>query len=208
MSSQNHWWESEANGRGHAELFSLEWHVVSPGDVFGPLFTSFIKALCEREVKFWLAECGKNTPSPSPSPTHRLKQTSSSFFKDFGSVLTLRSIFVFICCKPLRDPPTQENLALSIVLLAVFFIRAAFNAWQDWSSSKVVASITSMMPEDFLLLRHGAKLTTAASGIVPGDILQIEAGNKLPAGVRFVEISSDAKFDRSVLTGMRSRLLY
>lgn len=111
------------------------------------------------------------------------------------------SILVFICWKPLGDPPTLANLALAIVLLAVFFIQAAFNAWQDWSSSKVMASITNMMPEDCLLLRGGAQVTTAASGIVPGDFLLIKAGNKLPADVRFVEISSDAKFDRSILTG-------
>lgn len=41
-----------------------------------------------------------------------------------------------------------------------------------------------------------------ANEIVPGDILVIKSGNKLPADVRFVEISSDAKFDRSILTGM------
>ena len=34
-----------------------------------------------------------------------------------------------------------------------------------------------------------------------GDILLIKSGKKLPADVRFVEISSDAKFDRSILTG-------
>ncbi|KAL9133698.1 MAG: hypothetical protein Q9175_005121 [Cornicularia normoerica] len=185
-------------GIGHAELSNLEWHVIYPEKVFGQLFTSVIKGLSEEEVKFRFAEYGKNTPSPPPA--HRLKQTSGYSFEGFRSILMLGSILVFICWKPLGDPTTQANLALAIVLLAVFFIRAAFNAWQDWSSSKVVASITSMMPEDFLLLRHGAKLTTATSRIVTRDILQIEAGNKLPADVRFVEISSDAKFDRSVLT--------
>ena len=59
-----------------------------------------------------------------------------------------------------------------------------------------------MLPENSQLLRDGAQVTTAAIDIVPGDILYIRAGNKLPADVRFVEISSDAKFDRSILTGV------
>ena len=46
------------------------------------------------------------------------------------------------------------------------------------------------------------RLTVVASEIVPGDVLYIKSGNKLPADVRFVEISSDAKFDRSILTGV------
>lgn len=112
------------------------------------------------------------------------------------------AILVFVSWKPLGDPPAQANLALAIVLLAVFFIQASFNAWQDWSSSRVMASITTMLPDSCLVLRDGAQVTVMATDIVPGDILYIKAGNKLPADVRFIEISSDAKFDRSILTGM------
>lgn len=107
----------------------------------------------------------------------------------------------FICWKPLGDPPTRANLVLAIVLLAIFFIQAAFNAWQDWSSSKLMASIQKIMPEVCLLLRDGAQVITAASGVVPGDLLLIRAGNMLPADARFVELSPDARFDRSILNG-------
>jgi len=64
-----------------------------------------------------------------------------------------------------------------------------------------MASITTMLPDSCLILRDGARVTVVAHDIVPGDIMFIKAGNKLPADVRFVEISSDAKFDRSILTG-------
>ena len=111
------------------------------------------------------------------------------------------SILVFVSWKPLGDPPAVANLALAIVLLAVFFIQAAFNAWQDWSSSRVMASITTMLPDSCLVLRDGLQVTVVASDIVPGDVLYIKSGNKLPADVRFIETSSDAKFDRSILTG-------
>lgn len=65
-----------------------------------------------------------------------------------------------------------------------------------------MASITTMLPDSCLVLRDGGRSTLPATDIVPGDILFIKAGNKLPADARFVEISSDAKFDRSILTGM------
>ena len=113
------------------------------------------------------------------------------------------SILVFISWQPLGEPPSQANLALAIVLLAVFLIQAAFNAWQDWSSSRVMASITEMLPDNCLVLRDGTQVSVIATEIVPGDILFIKAGNKLPADARFVEISSDAKFDRSILTGKK-----
>jgi sodium/potassium-transporting ATPase subunit alpha len=146
-----------------------------------------------------LIEYGKNLPSPPP--THHFKTIFSYFFKGFGSILLVGSILVFVSWKPLGEPPAVANLALAIVLLAVFFIQAAFNAWQDWSSSRVMASITTMLPDSCLILRDSLQVTVMASEIVPGDILYLKAGNKLPADVRFIEVSSDAKFDRSILTG-------
>lgn len=73
--------------------------------------------------------------------------------------------------------------------------------WQDWSSSRVMASIKTMLPEHCQLIRDGHEITLLAEQIVPGDILLIKAGNKLPADIRFLKVSSDAKFDRSILTG-------
>lgn len=161
--------------------------------------TSTAQGLSSEMAKRRLTEYGKN--HPSAPPTHRFKQIFGYFFKGFGSILLVGAILVFVSWKPLGDPPAVANLALAIVLLAVFFIQAAFNAWQDWSSSRVMASITTMLPDSCLILRDGARVTLMASDIVPGDVLYIKAGNKLPADVRFVEISSDAKFDRSILTG-------
>lgn len=109
---------------------------------------------------------------------------------------------VTITYKPLGEPnPAQANLALAIVLYAVFVIQALFNAWQDWSSSRTMASISGMLPDDCFVLRNEHREELPAAELVPGDILYIRSGNKLPADVRFVEISSDAKFDRSILTG-------
>jgi sodium/potassium-transporting ATPase subunit alpha len=76
-----------------------------------------------------------------------------------------------------------------------------FNAWQDWSSARTMDSISGMLPDDCSVLRDGNRVELQAIDLVPGDILYIKSGNKLPADVRFVEVSSDAKFDRSILTG-------
>ncbi|KAH7412890.1 hypothetical protein BKA64DRAFT_770708 [Cadophora sp. MPI-SDFR-AT-0126] len=181
------------------ELGDLDWHVITPEDVYTRLSVSPSQGLSSEQAKRRLTEHGKNIPSPPP--THFFQTIFGYFFKGFGSILLVGSILVFVSWKPLGDPPAQANLALAVVLLAVFFIQAAFNAWQDWSSSRVMASITTMLPDSCLILRDGAQVTVAAHDIVPGDIMYIRAGNKLPADVRFVEISSDAKFGRSILTG-------
>lgn len=181
------------------ELATLDWHIISPHEIFTRLSASLNQGLSAEQAAKRLVEYGKNLPSKPP--THYTRTIFGYFFKGFGSILIVGSILVYVSWQPLGQPPAIANLALANVLLAVFFIQAAFNAWQDWSSNRVMASITTMLPENSLVLRDGVKTTVVASGIVPGDVLFIKAGNKLPADVRFVEISSDAKFDRSILTG-------
>ena len=74
---------------------------------------------------------GKNQMTPIPTPW--FSKVMGYFFKGFGSILLTGSILVFVSWKPLGEPPAVANLALAIVLLAVFIIQAGFNAWQDWS---------------------------------------------------------------------------
>lgn len=59
-----------------------------------------------------------------------------------------------------------------------------------------------MLPDQCIVLRNGTQQNVAGTDIVPGDILCLKMGDKLPADLRFVEVSSDAKFDRSILIGL------
>jgi sodium/potassium-transporting ATPase subunit alpha len=163
------------------------------------LSTSLTQGLSQDQIKRKSEEYGKNMPAPPV--THRFQQWFGYFFKGFGSILFVGAILVFVAWRPLGDPPVLANLALAIVLVAVWLIQAAFNMWQDWSTSRVMASIKNMIPEECLVIRDGVQVAIMAVDIVPGDILIIKAGNKLPADVRFTQVSSDAKFDRSILTG-------
>jgi P-type E1-E2 ATPase len=125
-------------------------------------------------------------------------------FGGFGSILLVAGLLVFISWRPLGDPPATSNLALACVLIAVWVIQAAFNAWQDFSTSRVMASIGTMLPDQCLVIRNGLQTSVTALDLVPGDIIVIKQGNKLPADVRFVDVSTDAMFDRSILTGIYS----
>jgi sodium/potassium-transporting ATPase subunit alpha len=180
-------------------LADLEWHILDQVEIFKRLQTSSDTGLTAIQVQQKRTQYGRNVPSRPKSQLPR--KIFGYFFGGFGSVLLLGSILVFISWKPLGDPPAVANLALAIVLAAVFVIQAVFNAWQDFSSSRVMASITGMLPEDCLVLRDGSKQMIQASDVVPGDIMFFKAGSKIPADIRFVDVSSDAKFDRSILTG-------
>lgn len=142
------------------------------------LNSSLKDGLSDEQVKNRLQRYGKNAPSPPQS--HRFKTITGYFFKGFGSILLVASILVFIAWKPLGDPPAQANLALAIVLFAVFLIQAGFNMWQDWSSSRVMSSIKNMLPDECQVLRNGSQMTLFAADLVRLLFRKIFATHLIP----------------------------
>ncbi|KAF4447185.1 H+/K+-exchanging ATPase [Fusarium austroafricanum] len=192
-------YSTDADNYPNTALTDLEWHTISPFDVEKRLTTSSTAGLSTEQATRRQQEYGRN--APSPAKTHWFRTIFLYFFGGFGSILLTGCILVFISWKPLGDPPAVANLALAIVLLAVFFIQALFNMFQDWSTSRTMSSIKEMLPEEGDVIRDGQLIHLNAVEIVPGDVIKVKAGNKLPADLRLIEVSSDVKFDRSVLTG-------
>ncbi|KAJ1299935.1 hypothetical protein OPQ81_005376 [Rhizoctonia solani] len=159
------------------DLADLEWHTITTNDLVQRLNTSLRDGLSEEQVKTRQQRYGKN--APSPPPTHRFKTIMGYFFKGFGSILLVAAILVFIAWKPLGDPQRKPT----------------------WPSPSSSWRIKNMLPDECMVVRDGAQKTLSASDLVPGDVLLVRPGNKLPADVRFTLVSSDAKFDRSILTG-------
>ena len=52
-----------------------------------------------------------------------------------------------------------------------------------------MASITTMLPDQCIVLRDEAQTSVSAIDLVPRDMIFVEQGNKLPVDVRLVEVS-------------------
>lgn len=64
-----------------------------------------------------------------------------------------------------------------------------------------MASIKGMIPSDVLVLRDSEQSNLPARDLVPGDLVTISMGEKVPADLRLIDVSADLQFDRSILTG-------
>ncbi|KAG0166809.1 hypothetical protein DFQ30_006764 [Apophysomyces sp. BC1015] len=147
-----------------------------------------------------MAQYGKNAISRPPS--NWMRKIFGYFFGGFCGLLWFASIICWISWKPLGEPdPSALNLALAVILMFVVFLQAFFNAWQDWSTSRIMDSIHNMLPTQTLVQRDGKTMTIDAAHLVPGDVVHIRMGDKIPADLRLVSVSDDLKFDRSILTG-------
>jgi sodium/potassium-transporting ATPase subunit alpha len=129
-----------------------------------------------------------------------IKKILKYMFSGFCGLLWISSVICILAWKPIGNPPDPTNLGLGILLVVVILLQAAFSAFQDWSSNKVMKSIKNMLPSTATVIRDGIEGKIPLEELVLGDIVVLIYGNKVPADVRIIE-SSDLKFDKALLTG-------
>lgn len=94
-----------------------------------------------------------------------------------------------------------DNLALGLVLVFVVIATGLFSYIQVKSSSDVMASFKKMVPKTCTAIRDGEILEGFNPvELVPGDLIKIGMGDKVPADIRVVQ-AKGMKVDNSSLTG-------
>src|SRR5690606_18138497 len=86
------------------------------------------------------------------------------------------------------------------VIMGVVVINAVVGFVQEGKAERALEAIRSMIDPHARVLRDGMRISVAAERIVPGDIVLIEAGDRVPADLRVIRARSLA-VDESILTG-------
>ena len=96
--------------------------------------------------------------------------------------------------------PGEGNIYIGIALSVVVVLNAVFTFIQEYQSEKIMESFRKMMPVKIDLLRDGKRTEVLAAEVVPGDIIYLDEGDKIPSDARLIEENS-LKVDHSALTG-------
>jgi sodium/potassium-transporting ATPase subunit alpha len=96
--------------------------------------------------------------------------------------------------------PGEGNLYIGIALAVVVVLNAVFTFIQEYQSEQIMESFRKMMPAKIELLRDGKRMELLSREVVPGDIIYLHEGDKIPADGRLIEENS-LKIDHSALTG-------
>ncbi|ABI56378.1 cation-transporting P-type ATPase [Alkalilimnicola ehrlichii MLHE-1] len=86
------------------------------------------------------------------------------------------------------------------VILAVVLINAIIGFIQEGKAEKALDAIRGMLSPKAMVLRDGHRQTVDAEELVPGDIVLLQAGDRVPADLRLVE-ARNLRIDEAVLTG-------
>ncbi|HEX9758131.1 MAG TPA: HAD-IC family P-type ATPase [Nitrospiria bacterium] len=115
----------------------------------------------------------------------------------FAILLWIGALLAFIAEKL---SPGEGNIYIAGALTGVVILNAIFTFIQEYQSEKIIESFHKMMPVTIDALRDGTRKKIEAKGVVMGDIIFLEEGDRVPADGRLIEENS-LKVDHSSLTG-------
>lgn len=88
----------------------------------------------------------------------------------------------------------------AIIILTIIAISAIIYYIQRFSTERILRSLQRRSEQDVSVLRDGIALELNAEMLVPGDIVTLEEGDKVPADMRFIS-GDNVRVDESMLTG-------
>jgi len=89
---------------------------------------------------------------------------------------------------------------LGWAIWSVILINAVFSFWQEFQAERTLAALSQVLPRRVRIWRDGSLKELAADQLVPGDVIELEEGDHVPADCRVLR-AVQLYLDVAVLTG-------
>jgi magnesium-transporting ATPase (P-type) len=93
-----------------------------------------------------------------------------------------------------------DHIVDASVILAVVIVNGAIGFIQEGKAERALEAIREMLDPHAAVLRGSSRRTVPAEEVAPGDLLLIEAGDRVPADLRLIK-ARNLRVDEAVLTG-------
>jgi P-type Ca2+ transporter type 2C len=168
---------------------ATNWHNLTSEEAISELNSSR-SGLSEEEVRGRLHQYGPNElTEKGKSPAIML------FLRQFASpliyILLAAALIEFLVMRK----PTDAS-----VILAVVFINAIIGFIQESRAERAMEALKRLTVPQTKVSRGGSVIHSPTSQLVPGDMVVLEAGDRIPADARLIEAAS-LSVDESILTG-------
>jgi magnesium-transporting ATPase (P-type) len=165
-----------------------QWHEAAVGAVLDALRTR-PEGLTRDEAETRLQSYGPNR-LPEPAKRGALVRF----------VVHFHNILIYVLVGSALITAALGHLIDTFVILAVVFANAVIGFVQEGKAEKAMDAIRKMLALRASVLRDGARKAITGEALVPGDVVLLEAGDKVPADLRLLRVSG-LQIQESILTG-------
>ena len=166
----------------------MTWYSLSPPEVLKRLKTN-IQGLTQEEAQKRLVQYGENKLEEKKPVT-----PWQIFFNQFKSVLIAILLIASIASFVIGE------VTDAFTILAIVILNAILGFTQEFKAEKALEALKKMLALKAKVIRAGVPVSIDTRFIVPGDIVVLEIGEKVPADLYLLKVES-LQIDESVLTG-------
>jgi len=170
------------------------WHTLGPEKAL-ELLHSMTSGLDEAEVGRRLAQYGPNTLREKPKASALRR-----FVGQFSSAPILMLIAAIIILVGITFIFGEDHTTDAVVIFIVIFINAVMGFIQESKAERAMEALKRMTSPKARVRRGGQTTVIDINAVVPGDIVELEEGDKVPADAR-VLTATTLEIDESMLTG-------
>jgi len=164
------------------------WHA-EPADVVLAAWSTSETGLSQAEVQRRQQEYGPNVlPERGPTPVWRI------VLRQFVSPLIYILVAAAVVSALIGDMKDAGFIA------AVLILNAVIGAYQEWQAEQSSHALKKLLRMHAQVERDGEVREIKAEEVVPGDVLWLESGNRVPADIRLLS-AQGLEVDESLLTG-------
>ncbi len=172
---------------------SHSWYRLSVNEVLSALNSSRENGLSQSEASERQARFGKNEIAfkKTPAWARFLRQLSDSMVIILLITAAITGILTALGSHMLPD---------TIVILSVVLLNAILGFVQEGKAEGALFALRGMMVPECMVVRDSELIRIPSRDLVPGDIVVLEGGDKIPADIRFID-ACNLHVDESSLTG-------
>jgi len=152
--------------------------------------------LSKEEVKRRLGEYGPNV-IPSGKKISPAEKFFAQFKNLFNVLLIVASLLSFFSGWAYND---SGSIQMGLAIFCVVILNSFFSLVQEYRAEKAVQAISRLVPTKAKVIRDGQVKEADVAEIVPGDIIALEEGDRVPADARLTS-AFETSVDNSILTG-------
>jgi magnesium-transporting ATPase (P-type) len=175
-------------GNGLRTPQAAPWHALGVAAVWGELGTS-PAGLTDEEARSRLARHGANRLAAPPrrGPLARI-------------ALQFHNVLIYVLLAAAAVTAALAHWVDTGVILGVAVVNAVIGFVQEGKAERAIDAIRNMLSLRATVLRGGRRREIPAEELVPGDVVLLASGDKIPADLRLIEVRT-LRVEEAALTG-------